>query len=209
MAIDHEKAEPRVHGDKEIIMAEYLSKGTGVTLGTLGTIGFGTSILQGLQSGNGLLGGILGGNSNQNQFSALLAENAMLKSENYSDKIGKEVYAQSLSDNNALSDRVFDKWFNPIATEVAQNRVEMARLQEQLKCCCEKAELREQIINGRINEVALIANNGLTGLQGQVNCLAQTVAGITKTVVPISAVCPAPMPQYNSWTAPTAPTTTG
>ena len=98
-------------------MAEYLSKGTGVTLGTLGTIGFGTSILQGLQSGNGLLGGILGGNSNQNQFSALLAENAMLKSENYSDKIGKEVYAQSLSDNNALSDRGFDKWFNPIATE--------------------------------------------------------------------------------------------
>lgn len=206
MAIDHEKAEPRVHVVKGNNMAEYLSKGTGVTLGTLGTIGFGTSILQGLQSGNGLLGGILGGNSNQNQFSALLAENAMLKSENYSDKIGKEVYAQSLSDNNALSDRVFDKWFNPIATEVAQNRVEMARLQEQLKCCCEKQELREQIINGRINEVALIANNGITALQGQVACLAQTVSGITKTVVPITAVCPQPMPEYNSWTA---PTTTG
>lgn len=27
--------------------------------------------------------------------------------------------------------------------------------------------------------------------------------GLTKTVIPIGNVCPAPMPQYNSWTAPT------
>lgn len=31
-----------------------------------------------------------------------------------------------------------------------------------------------------------------------------TLQGLTKTVVPIDNVCPAPMPQYNSWTAPTA-----
>ena len=204
---DREKAELIVCTVKGNCMAEYLSKGTGVTLGTLGTIGFGTSILQGLQSGNGLLGGLLGGNNcQQNQLSALLSENAMLKSENYADKIGKEVYSQSLIDNNNLSDRIFDKYLNPISTEIANNRVEMARLQEQLKCCCEKQELREQIINGRINEVALIANNGITALQGQVACLAQTVSGITKTVVPITAVCPQPMPEFNSWTA---PTTTG
>jgi hypothetical protein len=30
--------------------------------------------------------------------------------------------------------------------------------------------------------------------------------GLTKTIIPISNVCPAPMPQYNSWTAPTATT---
>ena len=30
-----------------------------------------------------------------------------------------------------------------------------------------------------------------------------TLQGLTKTVVPIDNVCPAPMPQYNSWTAPT------
>ena len=28
--------------------------------------------------------------------------------------------------------------------------------------------------------------------------------GLTKTVIPITSVCPEPMPQYNSWTAPTA-----
>ena len=41
------------------------------------------------------------------------------------------------------------------------------------------------------------------------SCLQNTVAtlsGLTKTVIPIGNVCPAPMPQYNSWTAPTATT---
>ena len=43
------------------------------------------------------------------------------------------------------------------------------------------------------------------------SCLQSTVAtlsGLTKTVIPITSVCPEPMPQYNSWTAPAAPTTT-
>ena len=34
-----------------------------------------------------------------------------------------------------------------------------------------------------------------------------TLMGLTKTVIPITSVCPEPMPQYNSWVAPTAPTT--
>lgn len=71
------------------------------------------------------------------------------------------------------------------------------------------APLREQIVLGKVGEVATLATNGINCLTSQVNCLAATVAGITKSVVPISAVCPAPMPQYNSWTAPTAGGTTG
>ena len=42
-----------------------------------------------------------------------------------------------------------------------------------------------------------------------INCLATNVAALnalTKMVIPAANVCPAPMPQYNSWTA---PTTTG
>jgi hypothetical protein len=61
---------------------------------------------------------------------------------------------------------------------------------------------------GKIGEVALVAQNGITALNGQIACLQQTVSGITKTIVPATAICPAPMPQFNSWTAPTAPTTT-
>lgn len=71
------------------------------------------------------------------------------------------------------------------------------------------APLREQIVLGKIGEVATLATNGINCLTSQVNCLAATVAGITKNVVPISAVCPAPMPQYNSWAAPTTGGTTG
>ena len=71
------------------------------------------------------------------------------------------------------------------------------------------APLREQILCGKIGEVATLATNGINCLTSQVNCLAATVAGITKNVVPISAICPAPMPQYNSWVAPTPSGTTG
>jgi hypothetical protein len=35
----------------------------------------------------------------------------------------------------------------------------------------------------------------------------EALMGLTKTVIPAANVCPAPMPQYNSWVAPT--TTTG
>ena len=40
-----------------------------------------------------------------------------------------------------------------------------------------------------------------------ISCISNQVAelaALTKTVIPIGNVCPAPMPQYNSWTAPTA-----
>jgi hypothetical protein len=45
---------------------------------------------------------------------------------------------------------------------------------------------------------------------GTISCMAQQIAALnalTKLIVPASSVCPAPMPQYNSWTAPTAPAT--
>lgn len=40
-------------------------------------------------------------------------------------------------------------------------------------------------------------------INSQIACLQSLVGGITKTVVPITAVCPEPMKMYNSWTAPT------
>lgn len=43
----------------------------------------------------------------------------------------------------------------------------------------------------------------LSCLSGQVNTLQGVLNSITKTIIPIDNVCPQPMPQYNSWTAPT------
>lgn len=43
-----------------------------------------------------------------------------------------------------------------------------------------------------------------------IGCIQQQVAqlmGLSKLVIPTDSICPAPMPLYNSWTAPTTPTT--
>ena len=44
-------------------------------------------------------------------------------------------------------------------------------------------------------------------MNGTIGCMQNQIAALqalTKTIVPITNVCPQPMPQYNSWTAPTA-----
>ena len=43
------------------------------------------------------------------------------------------------------------------------------------------------------------SNSAIAVLQNQIGVL----NSLTKTIVPITNVCPQPMPQYNSWTAPT------
>ena len=179
-------------------MGEYASKGVAGTGLGLGIAGTALSLLN--NNGSNILGGILG--NNNNQMMQLMSENSLLKAENYSDKVGKEVYEN-------LSNRIVDKYVSPMAQEIADARVREATMSAEIKCIKETSCLKEQLFNARLNEVALVANNGLTNLQGQVTCLANTVAGITKTVVPIGSVCPTPMPQYNSWSAPTTPTTTG
>ena len=87
--------------------------------------------------------------------------------------------------------------------EAANNRVELAKLQAELKCCCEKQELREQIVLGKVNELALTTQSKFGCLDGTIANIMGTIGQITSTIVPISAVCPTPMAKYNSWTAPT------
>lgn len=185
---------------RNIIFASKGVAGSGLGLGIAGTA---LGLLN--NGGNGLLGGLLGG-CNQNVVSALQAENGMLKAENYSDKNAKEVYAQSLADNRRLRDETF-AYLKPLADESANNRVELAKLQAELKCCCEKQELREQIVLGKVNELALTTQAKFNCLDGTIAGMMGTLNNITKTIVPASAICPAPMPLHNSWVAPTTTTT--
>lgn len=192
-------------------MGDYATKGqgtAGVTLGTIGTVGAGLLLLNALNGNCGCgggLGGLLGGNHNccqQNQIQQLMAENAQLKSENYADKVGKEVYNQSIRDDKELRTEMF-AFIKPIADSVAQLQTGLATTQANLQCCCEKQELREQILAGKINETAL-ALNGKIDTQNAVNkgtfdalnqtiaCISGKVDMITRTVVPITAVCPQP-----------------
>jgi hypothetical protein len=59
-----------------------------------------------------------------------------------------------------------------------------------------------QICNQAVVNAQVTAN--LSCMQGNI----ATLMGLTKTIIPITNVCPEPMPQYNSWTAPTAAATT-
>ena len=65
---------------------------------------------------------------------------------------------------------------------------------------------RLRCIEGQISQQAVVnaqvaANLGC--MQGNI----ATLMGLTKTIIPIGNICPEPMPQFNSWTAPTATTT--
>lgn len=67
-----------------------------------------------------------------------------------------------------------------------------------------------QYIDGRMRVVeGQIAAQAVTNAQiaANISCMQGNISmlmGLTKTIVPIDNVCPQPMPQYNSWTAPTA-----
>lgn len=191
-------------------MAEYASKGVaGAGLG-LGIAGTTLGLLAGGLNGNGL-GGILGGGNCHPCGGAMsvIAEKdakiAELTAEKYSDNQDAVVYKATREENKQLRDEMF-AYITPIANEVASNRERVAVLETQVKCDNEKAILREQLVRKDIELVAQQSACGISQLNNAVNCINQTLCKITNQVVPLSAICPAPMPQYNSWTAPTTTT---
>lgn len=66
------------------------------------------------------------------------------------------------------------------------------------KLGCVEGQIAQQAVYNATNTATL------TCLQQQVAAL----QGLTKVVIPTASICPEPMPRYNSWTAPAAPTTT-
>jgi hypothetical protein len=58
-------------------------------------------------------------------------------------------------------------------------------------------------VNASINAQAVINAQVAANLSCLTNTV-NTLSGLTKTIIPISNICPEPMAQYNSWTAPTA-----
>lgn len=188
--------------------------------GTALGFGIGGTVLSLLGNNGGALGNLFGGNASNQAFSQLQAENAMLKAERFTDEKIKEAYMQSISDNNKLRDEVY-ALFKPLAEEAANNRVNIATLAAEQKCCCEKQALQAEItagkirestlaLNGKIDTMSAVNNGAFASLNQTIDCvaksvasLAATVGGITKTIVPDEAVCPQPMPLKNAWVAPT------
>ena len=67
-----------------------------------------------------------------------------------------------------------------------------------------------QYVDGRLRGIeGQIAQQAVVNAQitANISCMQNSIAtlmGMTKTVIPIDNVCPNPMPQFNSWVAPTA-----
>ena len=212
-------------------MAEYASKGvagTALGLGIAGTVGL-VNQLGNCCNNGGILGGLFGNNccnrgvgvggmAEVQYVSALQAENGQLKAENYSDRTSLEAYKQTVADNKELRTEMY-AFIKPLSEEAANNRVTIARLEEQVKCAGEKAELREQVIQGLIREQGQALNGKIDQVASAAKCCCEAnstaIAGlqalvgkITQTNIPTSAICPEVMPRYNSWTAPTTTTPT-
>ena len=72
-------------------------------------------------------------------------------------------------------------------------------------------ELRDYVDRRFSGVEAQLCNQNVlnTQLTANIACMQNNIAtlmGLTKTVIPITSVCPEPMAQYNSWVAPTATT---
>lgn len=199
-------------------MAEYASKGVaGAGLG-LGIAGTALGLLNGGGCGCGILGNVLGGNCGRGvaevqYVSDLQAKVQGLEAEKVANANMVAAFNQTIANDKELRAEMY-AYIKPLADEAANNRVEVARLQEQLKCCCEKQELREQVIQGQLREQGLALNGKIDQVASAAKCCCEAnsaaiaslqalVGKITQTNVPLSAICPEVMARYNSWTAPT------
>lgn len=213
---------------------EYASKGvagTGLGLGIAGTAlallngGLGNFSLGGLGS---RIGAPVAAGAELQYVSQLQAENAQLKAEKATDAKIVSTYQQTLADNEKLRNEMLG--YTTKLVENAHNTdVALATVKEQIKCCCEKQDLREQIVMGKINETAISLNGKINSTEAQTNgaiqslantisCINQSVENntrrlnaITNEVIPLCKVCPQPMQRFNTWATPagTAPDCAG
>lgn len=98
--------------------------------------------------------------------------------------------------------------------EIANKEAEIVYLRGRDAAKTDSLELYKYV-DGRLRGIeSQICNQAVVNanITANISCMQTAIAGLqalTKTVIPIGNVCPEPMPAFNSWTAPTAPTTTG
>lgn len=171
-----------VKGNRVYTMATYTNENPTPVTGVVGTVLGGTALagLSGLFN-NGGLSGIFGGNNNNQN---LAMQVAILQSEKESAKTINDglvaVYTELRKQDKAqdqnlanLSSRVLAlETAGPLKEQLFDSKI--AQVYDKITCCCNSAS-------------ASIAstNAALAALQA-------TVGGLTKTVIPITNVCPQP-----------------
>ncbi|MBQ2395548.1 MAG: hypothetical protein II304_00720 [Bacteroidales bacterium] len=148
---------------------EYASKGVGAGALTTGIIGTAGAVLSGA-FGN-ILGGGMGGGNATLAISERDAKIARLESEKYSDGKTQELYNYITMQNEKLSNFLcgVDKRLYSLETA---------------------APLREQILDGKIAQVADKVACCCSATNAALANLSAVVNNITKVVIPNSAICP-------------------
>lgn len=157
---------------------KFASRGVGGTALGLSIGALGAGLLSG-SYGNILGGNILGnGNGGCNGGGAVVNR--------YELGLQQEISAKdnriSLLESNIYTDAKLADVYEKLNTKF-ENKYD----------CLEKQICAQSVINAQVT-----AN--LACMQGNIN----TLMGLTKTVIPITSVCPEPMPATNSWVAPSA-----
>ena len=131
---------------------------------------------------SGALGGLFGGIGNNNRCCGNSDDMPVSR---YEARMQQEIAAKdgkiALLESNIYTD-------SKIADVYERLNTKIGGLESQI---CQQAVINSQVT----------AN--ISCMQNSIN----TLMGLTKTIIPIGNVCPTPMPEFNSWTAPTAPTT--
>lgn len=114
--------------------------------------------------------------------------------------------------NGGCNEHMVNRYEASQSARIAELETEVKLRDANVYTMTEMGKLRDYVdrrfegVNASISQQAVINAQvaaNLSCMQGNI----ATLMALTKTVVPINNICPEPMPLYNSWTAPTAPTT--
>lgn len=140
------------------------------------------SLLGGNGNGNGVLGNLFGGgncNEQNGAVAALMAENARLKSEKYSDNAALE-----------QSNRLLQNYLKPYGDALAAGLADRAKMQAEIDCLKNTMDLKLQLA---AKDVALVKQEMTCCCTANATAIAQVQAilgNVTKLVVPNGAICP-------------------
>ena len=156
-------------------MGDYASKGLANGVGIPALV---LGSLGFLQSGG--LGGIFGGN--QSAMACAMGNSAVAVLAEKDAEIGQ------LKAEKYTNDQV-------AKTYIALHS-ELGKVSDRVNDLALGTEKRFGAVDCQLGVMATATNNAIQALQNTVN-------DITKTVIPLNAICPQAMPRWNSWTAPT------
>jgi hypothetical protein len=116
------------------------------------------------------------------------------------------------TNGNGCNSQLVNRYEAAQSARIAELETEVKLRDANFYTIGEIGKLRDYVDNKFNGVNAQLCQQAVVNAQVTANlaCLTNTVntlSGLTKTVIPITSVCPEPMPAYNSWTAPTAPTT--